>query len=85
MFAACIRPNSFRIAWNSKDLLGYYLAYGITLLLALQVLINVGVVSGMIPAKGLTLPFLSYGGSAIVMNLAAIGILVSVSRSRGHT
>ena len=77
--------RGFRIAWNSKDLLGYYLAYGITLLLALQVLINVGVVSGMLPAKGLTLPFLSYGGSAIVMNLAAIGILVSVSRSRGHT
>ena len=74
--------RGFRVAWGSNDLLGYYLAYGITLLLSLQVLINVGVVSGMLPAKGLTLPFLSYGGSAMVMNLAAIGILVSISRAR---
>lgn len=74
--------RGFRIAWGSKDLLGYYLAYGITLLFAIQVLINVGVVSGMLPAKGLTLPFLSYGGSSIVMNLAAIGMLLSISRAR---
>ncbi|HIO22107.1 MAG TPA: putative lipid II flippase FtsW [Nitrospirales bacterium] len=77
--------RGFRIAWGSNDLLGYYLAYGITLLFSIQVLINVGVVSGMLPAKGLTIPFLSYGGSAIVMNLVAIGILISISRAREHT
>ncbi len=74
--------RGFRVAWRSKDLLGYYLAYGITLLFAIQVLINVGVVSGMLPAKGLTLPFLSYGGSSIVMNLAAIGMLIGISRAQ---
>ena len=77
--------RGFRIAWGSNDLLGYYLAYGITLLFSIQVLINVGVVSGMLPAKGLTLPFLSYGGSSIVMNLAAIGILMSISRAQERT
>ena len=77
--------RGFRIAWGSNDLLGYYLAYGITLLFAIQVLINVGVVSGMLPAKGLTLPFLSYGGSSIVVNLAAIGMLISISRAQERT
>ena len=74
--------RGFRIAWGSNDLLGYYLAYGITLLFAVQVMINVGVVSGMLPAKGLTLPLLSYGGSSIVMNLAAIGMLIGISRAQ---
>ena len=77
--------RGFRISWRSwgsNDLLGHYLAYGIALLLVVQVLINVGVVSGMLPAKGLPLPLLSYGGSSIVMNLAAIGILISISRSQ---
>ncbi len=77
--------RGFRIAWGSKDLVGYYLAYGITLLFSIQVLINVGVVSGMLPAKGLTLPFLSYGGSSIVMNLASIGILLGISRAQEQT
>ena len=77
--------GGFRVAWRSNDLLGYYLAYGITLLFAIQVLINVGVVSGMLPEKGLTLPFLSYGGSSIVVNLAAVGMLIGISRARERT
>ncbi len=77
--------RGFRIAWGSDDLMGYYLAIGTTLLLATQVIINVGVVSGLLPAKGLTLPFLSYGGSSIVANLAAIGILLSISRAQEQT
>tara|TARA_B100000315_G_scaffold256548_2_gene302721 strand:- start:3776 stop:4942 length:1167 start_codon:yes stop_codon:yes gene_type:complete len=77
--------RGFRIAWRSDDSLGFYLAYGITCLFVVQVLINVGVVSGVLPTKGLTLPFLSYGGSSLVMNLAAIGMLISISRVQGRT
>jgi cell division protein FtsW len=47
---------------------------------ALQVLVNMGVVLGLLPTKGLVLPFLSYGGSAMLISLAAIGILMSLSR-----
>jgi cell division protein FtsW len=57
-----------------------YLAYGITLMISLQALINFAVVTGLVPTKGLPLPFLSYGGSALLVNMAAIGILLRISR-----
>jgi len=61
---------------------GYYLGLGISLLLGLQMMMNVGVVTGLLPTKGLTLPFLSYGGSSLVTSLAEVGILLNVSKSR---
>jgi cell division protein FtsW len=59
-----------------------YLAFGLTVLLGLQALIHMGVVMGIMPAKGLVLPFISYGGSALVTNLMEAGILLSLSRRR---
>jgi cell division protein FtsW len=59
-----------------------YLAFGLTMLLGLQALIHMGVVMGVMPAKGLVLPFISYGGSAMVINLTEAGILLGLSRRR---
>ncbi len=72
-----------RIALRASDDYGAYVAFGITTLLALQALINLGVAMGQLPTKGLTLPFISFGGSSLVVDLAGIGILLSVSRSGG--
>jgi cell division protein FtsW len=71
------------IAWNAADTFGMLMASGITLLIALQVIINVGVVTGAFPNKGLALPFISYGGSNLVVMLAAIGLLISIGRHAG--
>ena len=68
------------IAYNSKDNFHSYLAYGLTMMIAIQALINFSVVTGMIPTKGLPLPFMSYGGSALLVNMAVIGILLRISR-----
>jgi cell division protein FtsW len=59
-----------------------YLAFGLTVLLGLQALIHMGVVMGLMPTKGLVLPFISYGGSAMVVNLMEAGILLGLSRRR---
>ncbi|MSP37860.1 MAG: putative lipid II flippase FtsW [Deltaproteobacteria bacterium] len=59
-----------------------YLAFGLTVLLGLQALIHMGVVMGLMPTKGLVLPFISYGGSAMVLNLVEAGILLGLSRRR---
>lgn len=72
--------KGFRVAALAPDLFGRYLALGITLLVGLQALINVGVVCGMLPTKGLTLPLVSYGGSSLLTTMLAIGILLSIAR-----
>ncbi len=61
---------------------GYYIGIGISLMLGIQIMMNIGVVTGLLPTKGLTLPFLSYGGSSLVTTLAEVGILLNVSKSR---
>ena len=71
------------IARDSRDLFGRYLAVGITAMLGIVAFLNMAVVLGIAPTAGLPLPFLSYGGSAMMVNLAAVGILLSIaSRSR---
>ena len=68
------------IAMKTPDMYGQYLGFGITMLIALQTLINIGVVTAWLPTKGLPLPFISYGGSSLMMNLVAIGIMLSLYR-----
>ncbi len=72
--------RGFRVALNARDDFGSYLAMGIVAWIAFQALINIGGITRSIPLTGIPLPFLSYGGSALVMTMAAIGVLLSVSR-----
>jgi len=68
------------IARRAKDIEGCLLATGITAMIALQAMINIGVVTKALPTKGITLPFVSAGGSSVVFTLISIGILYSISR-----
>jgi cell division protein FtsW len=67
------------IAWNARDRFGMILGTGITFLIGLQAFINIGVVTSALPNKGLPLPFISYGGSSLVMMLGSVGILLSIA------
>ena len=70
----------FNIAWRASDLFGQLLVIGLTFLIGMQVFINIGVVTMVLPNKGLSLPFISYGGSNLVMLLASAGLILSVAR-----
>ena len=72
------------IAMKTDDTFGSLLAAGITTVLGLQVCINMGVTLGLLPTKGLTLPFLSYGGTSLVFCMAAVGILMNISTGSGQ-
>ncbi|SHJ60870.1 cell division protein FtsW [Clostridium cavendishii DSM 21758] len=72
--------RGIRVAMNAKDEFGTLLAIGITSVIAVQVIINVAVVTGSMPVTGVPLPFISYGGSALVMNMMAVGVLLNISR-----
>ncbi|TKB59841.1 MAG: putative lipid II flippase FtsW [Nitrospira sp.] len=74
--------RGFQIAARAQMPFGRYLGMGITLLITVQALINASVVTGLLPTKGLTLPFVSYGGSSLVMSLVGVGILLNISRDR---
>jgi len=68
----------FAVARMAPDAFGGCLAAGLTLLVALPAVVNVGVVAGLLPTKGLPLPLVSYGGSALVVNLLALGVLLNI-------
>jgi cell division protein FtsW len=71
--------KSLKLALKVKDLFGLYLVVGITVMIGFQALINMLVVMGLLPTKGLTLPFLSYGGSSLLLNMICIGILMNIT------
>ena len=70
------------ISKNSQDSFGSFVALGLTTAIGLQVCVNMGVALGLLPTKGLTLPFLSYGGSSLLLNMASIGILMNIGESK---
>lgn len=74
--------RGFRIAVAAPDAFGRYLAFGITLFIALQAVLNLFVVMGLFPTKGMVLPFISYGGSALLTMMTATGILLNISSYR---
>ena len=73
--------RGYRIAITAKDMYGALLATGITSAFALQILVNIAVVTCTVPVTGMPLPFFSYGGTAMIANLVAIGILLNISKS----
>ncbi len=72
--------RGIRAAMGARDIFGGYLAFGITMMFALQALLNVGVVLGLVPNKGITLPLVSYGGTSLVATMFLIGMLLNVGK-----
>jgi cell division protein FtsW len=71
--------RGIRIALNTSDPFGKHLAFGLSLLLGLEAFVNIAVCMGLLPTKGLALPFISYGGTSLVASLLAVGILLNIS------
>jgi len=70
--------SGIKITLKAKDLFGAYLALGLTVMVVMQAAVNMAVVMGLLPPKGLTLPFVSYGGTSLIINMAAVGILLNI-------
>ncbi|MBV8760466.1 MAG: putative lipid II flippase FtsW [Deltaproteobacteria bacterium] len=77
--------RGIRAALGARDVFGGYLAFGITLMLAVQLLFNVGVVLGIVPNKGITLPLVSYGGTSLVVTMFLVGLILNVGRRPDRT
>jgi cell division protein FtsW len=72
--------RGMRASWRTTDLFGRYLAVGITGMVVLQAFINISVVLGMMPTKGIPLPLVSYGGSSLFVTLACVGVLLNITK-----
>ncbi len=77
-----IVARGVKVALDAPDDYGTYMAFGLSVLLAMQVLLNLSVAMAILPTKGLTLPFISYGGSSLLVSAGAMGILLNISRHR---
>ena len=84
LFAALIL-RGYWIALHARDRFGSLLVVGITTLIAMQTFLNIGVVTGLLPTTGISLPFFSYGGTALSIQLAEMGVVLSVSRQMKPT
>ena len=73
--------RGYRIAITARDMYGSLLATGITSAFALQILVNIAVVTCTVPVTGMPLPFFSYGGTALFLLLCEMGVLLSISRA----
>jgi cell division protein FtsW len=72
--------RGMRVSWRTEDIFGRYLAVGITSMVVLQAFINISVVLGMMPTKGIPLPLVSYGGSSLFVTLACVGVLLNITK-----
>jgi len=79
---AWILLKGLKIARNAPDTFGSLMAIGLTAAMGMQICINMGVTLGLLPTKGLTLPFLSYGGTSLLLNMVSIGILMNIGAAR---
>ncbi|MEC9012572.1 MAG: putative lipid II flippase FtsW [SAR324 cluster bacterium] len=77
--------RGYWIAWNAQDAFGKHLAFGATTILSLQIILNLFVVVGLLPTKGLPLPFISYGGTSLVVGMFLTGLLLNISGSLHST
>ncbi|MEJ2746234.1 MAG: FtsW/RodA/SpoVE family cell cycle protein, partial [bacterium] len=71
------------ICRKAPDFYGHLLAFGIVSVISLQAIINIAVVTGTLPTKGLPLPFISFGGSSMIVNLFAVGVLMNIGKHMG--
>jgi cell division protein FtsW len=72
--------RGMRVSWRTEDIFGRYLAVGVTSMVVLQAFINISVVLGMMPTKGIPLPLVSYGGSSLFVTLACVGVLLNITK-----
>jgi cell division protein FtsW len=77
--------RGIRIGLRVTEPFGALVAIGVTAMLATQALVNLGVVVGLLPTKGLPLPFVSFGGSALLVGMASVGLLLSISQHASHS
>lgn len=74
--------NTIKISLNQKDLFAKYLSFGLIIEIIFQTILNVSVVIGLVPVTGVTLPFISYGGSSLLISMISIGIILNISREK---
>ena len=79
-----IMVRGYKVAKNIKDDFGKYLAFGITTLISFYAVVNMSVACGLIPTTGVPIPFISYGGTALIINSIAIGVLLNISSFRNE-
>jgi cell division protein FtsW len=72
--------RGLRAAWNTRDNFARLLAVGITAMIGIQAFFNISVVLGLLPTKGIPLPFISYGGSSLFVTLACVGVLLNITQ-----
>jgi cell division protein FtsW len=77
--------KGFQVSVRTSDPFSYFLTLGLTMLIGVQAVINIAVSTGLMPTKGLPLPFISYGGSALLINMAAAGILMNIAKNQDVT
>jgi len=73
--------HGLKIVKNAPDKFGYFLSLGLILMICLKAVINIGVSCGLLPTKGLPLPFISYGGSSFIFDIISVGILINIART----
>jgi cell division protein FtsW len=77
--------RGLKTAARAPDAFGSFLALGLTAMIAVQAFVNMSVVIGLLPTKGITLPFISAGGSSLIMSLAGMGVLLNISQRASAT